>query len=185
MIDCNRVLQDLWDWLADPDAHPDNLPIREHLEHCAACASEAKGVGQLRAALGQLRESPAAGFEARLRERLRTLEDAPRELRPAAEARVVAVSFWRRPLALVATGAAAVLVLGLTAGRFGTEPGLPGAAEGVIATAEPVSSPAPVAAPIGVVSDRAWQPGDSLEHPASGDPRAADPLTPVSSATSP
>jgi len=177
MTPCTSVSSELWDWLADGDAHPDARAIRDHLDGCAACRAEADRLRGLRAGLKGLRETPAAGFEARLRERL-----AAERAAPAPAGRVVRVPVWRRPLALVASGAAAVLVLGLAGGRFGG----PAAPDGAgVAPAPAVGARvAALPQPTGVLGERDWQPEDSLAGGAA-DPSSREAGTPVSAPRTP
>ena len=183
MIDCNLVLSELWDWLADRDSHPLTRDIQDHLTACPACRGEADATRGLRASLKETPEPPSAGFDERLRRRL-AAAGAPVGGAAAPAGRTVKVDFWRRPLALVATGAAAVLLIGLATDRLGGPQALPGAA-GTLAETPAAAPSAPLRAagdpaPIGVVGDRAWNDGDSLSAGAA-DPAHAEPLHPVSS----
>lgn len=172
MINCEQVLQEYWNWIENPDAHPDSLPIREHLEHCSSCAAAGEEIRQLRSALHEVRDTPSAGFEARLRERLDAVRAGEQETdQPANVIRMDRSSFWKRPLALVATGAAAVLLIGLI-GPDREEEGLPG-----------LDAPVPgrmTAA--GVQAEREWQVEDSLRGPASVDQESREDVIPVSTA---
>ena len=198
MIDCKTVLSEIWDWLAEQDAHPLSRDIRTHLDACPGCRAEADTTDGLRVTLKASPERPSEGFDERLRKRLEQAgipatgipaTGIPATGIPATGAepvrtgRVVKVDFWKRPLALVATGAAAVLLIGLAADRVGG-PAAPPGAPGIVASAPAAGAAAlrTVAdpAPIGVLGDRAWVEEDSLAAKPS-DPASAEPLQAVSS----
>lgn len=177
MMDCKQVLSELWDWLADEEAHPETHALNEHLEVCPACRAEASALRRLKGALREQRPLPEDGFDERLRRRLAEA-GAPVVAKETDSpmGKVVRASFWRRPLALVATGAAAVLVLGLAAGRLGDGSGPLGPTAGGLAAPGAATA---AADPVGVVAERAWGAEDSLR--AGGvEPGTAEPLVPVS-----
>jgi hypothetical protein len=211
MIDCQRVLSELWDWLADPERHPEHRPIREHLEQCASCRDAAEEVRALRSSLKGLADQPDEDFEAGLRARLSSLsagaadplggrfapdpflEGGEGEASFHQEALVVdrrLRAFWLRPLGLVATGAVAALVLGMLARWNATpDPALPAPGASPVASLPAARNAAPdsLAArplgqdPVGVVAERAWQAEDSSQARV-GRPERQERLTPVTAA---
>jgi hypothetical protein len=163
MINCDKVLADLWDWLADKEAHPDYKPIKEHLEQCAGCAQESEQILMLRSTLKEISHQPSAGFEERLKQKLHQAEqdipaghDIENAEKPAA--RIFKVN-WKRAVGLMAAGAAAVLIIGI--GR--NDPGVTGS-NPEFADSSPVQK---VEKTSGVIAERDWMPEDSLNNSAT------------------
>lgn len=144
MISCQTVSDNLWDWLHDGAGHPLHSELDAHVAGCDGCRAHREAVAALRSTMGSLREPAPAGFAEALQARLAAgMEDSRFEAdpwldrsTPPAQATLVDRRHpaWWRPVALVATGAAAVLVFGLVA-RWQTAP--EGAAPGpALPTAE-------------------------------------------------
>ncbi|MFA7330852.1 MAG: hypothetical protein WC326_07250 [Candidatus Delongbacteria bacterium] len=202
MIPCQTVSNEAWDWLLQASAHPLDAELRDHLAGCAACSLQVEEIGRLRAGLGSLAEVAPTGFEGSLQQRLEHLrttgvdpqagrfEEDP-FLAEAAPPEALLVErrspLWWRPLALVATGAAAVLVLGLVTRWSGQSPaGLPVESAARLAEPTPVVDsllapgvdPAADPAQTGLLAERPYDEPDSSRD-AARRPEAREKLTPV------
>ncbi len=202
MISCQTVSNEAWDWLLQGSAHPLDCSLRDHLSGCAACRQQIEEIGRLRAGLGSLTEVAPTGFEASLHQRLERLrsegvdpqagrfEEDPFLAEAAAPVALVVdrrSPLWWRPLALVATGAVAVLVLGLVTRWSGQTPtgqpvesaaSLTEPAPVVDTLAVPVLDPTTDSARTGLLAERPYDEPDSSRD-AARRPEAREKLTPV------
>jgi hypothetical protein len=140
---CKEILALLW------DRHFQSAELQEeidmHLDACPPCNSEAGKIEQTRVALKSLSETPSQSFDARL-------SDAIQVERESAAVIKTSSAFWKRPLLIMATGAAAVFVFALLSGSPFEEKEL-------------AELPTPLSAQseTGLLADREWQDSDSLE----------------------
>lgn len=198
MIPCQTVSDHLWDWLQEGAGHPLHSEMDGHLATCAPCRAHRDAVATLRSTLKATAVPAPAGFAEGLRARLAEARpDARFEpdpwLEEAAEPAAVVVDrrhpSWWRPLALVAGGAAAVLVFGLLTRQPAGTPGsavAPGAT--VVEQGAPAPAPTDSTAP-GVASgtDAVPETGLLAERPYEEDssqapsrlPEGRERLTPV------
>jgi len=203
MIDCQHLVSEWWEWRREGSAHPLDLSIRDHLERCDHCRRETARLAEACSLLPGLRRSPDADFRAGLDVRLSALragrpdpgggrfeadpflESVVPEPRPGQVIDLRSRSHWRRPLVLVATGAAAVLLVAQVArwtGEGGSPAGPPTAVVAETPAAVPdtpdsLKGPGETDARTGILADRPWQEEDSAA--ASRRPDRPDRLTPV------
>jgi hypothetical protein len=165
MTNCKFVLDNYWD-LKDCEA-AEQSAIQDHLDSCASCRDECSGVDALQKGLKGLPTQPSSDFNDRLH---RHLQDEgfgeATVLRPSA-------SFWKRPLALVATGVAAVFVFALIS-RYPANSELNTADLNV--KTEPVQ--------VGLLAEREWQESDSMND-SSIETGQFENLSPVSATSAP
>jgi len=193
-MDCEHLESELWAWQDNPPAHPSHEAMQAHLAQCAPCRASLERLRELKSALRGLHDTPDAGFEARLAQAIQQSEPSAYPADPfleedasaTPEAVVVdrrARHFWMRPVALVAAGAVAAVLIGLV-GRW-TAPGtLPVAQRSAPALEAEASlsppSPAGQAAEDqreGILAERKWE-EDSTRAQATR-PDAPERLTPV------
>ena len=127
MMDCKKVREEVWDWLIDGEDHPDAQEIKGHLKQCTGCSDDRQQVECIKGVLHDLGDRAPAGLHERLHARIQQLDQEQQ-----APHRVQVWQRWLRPAAYLASGAAAVLIVGLMLApdRPGTQ--LPGA-NGLIA----------------------------------------------------
>ncbi len=150
MNPCETLAAELWDWLEAPDTHPQNQEIQQHLADCASCQAQLEEIKALRGTLSQLKEKPSTAFDQRLKAALeaeRAGDDFQLHALPQK-------GFWKRPLSLVALGAAAVLLVGLFSRQDLPEKELPGLN---------LNSQAPVAQSEGLIERHEWNEADSAK----------------------
>jgi hypothetical protein len=199
MIPCQTVSDHLWDWLQDGAGHPLHDELDAHVAGCAGCGARMQSAVALRSTLKSLTDPAPEGFAERLQARLASgggdsgfepdpwLEEGES---PAPQALVVDRRHpaWWRPVALVASGAAAVLVFGLLA-RWQATPNGP-ALPSALPMAEQAAPPAhgdstrdsleavdPVTAETGLLAERPYE-GDSSQS-RNRQPEGRERLTPV------
>jgi hypothetical protein len=147
MIPCQTVSDHLWDWLQEGAGHPLHSELDTHLSTCAPCRARRDTLATLRSTLKATAQSAPAGFAQRLQARLSDPRpDARFQPDPWLEEREEPAAVlvdrrhpaWWRPLALVAGGAAAVVLFGLfTRQPAGTPGGVPGTGSAVVERTAP------------------------------------------------
>lgn len=202
MITCQTVSEELWDWLRNDAAHPLDADLSRHVAGCAECRRLAAETRLLLPDLATLRLQAPLGFEASLQTRLEHLQRTGQdpaaarfesdpwleESEPEAAGLVVdrRSPAWWRPLGLVATGAIAVLLIGLVARWQSTSPaGVVAPASSVARVGEtPLPSVDPPAVSVkvdektGLLAERPYQDPDTNRREDSN-PAARERLTPV------
>jgi hypothetical protein len=153
MIPCQTVSEHLWDWLHEGAGHPLHSELDAHVAGCATCRAQRDTTAALRSTLKATAMSAPPGFAERLQADLAQTRPASRfepdpwlEEAPEPAAAVLVDRrhpAWWRPLALVAGGAAAVLVFGLFTRRPLPPAGLaPTSGSALVEQAAPAPSPA-------------------------------------------
>jgi hypothetical protein len=158
MIDCDKVLVELWDYLSEKDAHPEYHSIKNHLAACPGCTKESEQILQMQSSLKEISVQPAAGFEERLKARIDILDDSKESKTHSGKdnqqhARLIKVN-WKKAIGLVAASAAAVFVIGISQQSLNVSS--PDIISGSVITADSELEQ-------GIVSDREWTAKDSLE----------------------
>jgi anti-sigma factor RsiW len=169
MNPCETLAAELWDWLEAPDTHPQNQEIQQHLQSCSSCQAQLAEIKALRGTLSQLSDRPSAEFDANLNRALEA-ERAGEEFQLH---RLPQKSFWKRPLSLVALGAAAVLLVGLFSRQDLPEKELPGLN---------LNGSAPVAQSEGLIERHEWSEADSAKAGQDSVPQQDQDVIPVSTA---
>ncbi len=129
MMKCKKVREEVWDWLIDGDDHPEAQEIKGHLDQCKGCSNDRQQVECIKGVLHELGDRAPSNLHERLHARIQQLDQ---EAHSQARTRGTGWQRWLRPAAYLASGAAAVLVVGLFVAPQQPTSILPGAS-GVIA----------------------------------------------------